>query len=85
MNNVKEFTVQNYYLVEIDHVGGVDPRNKVTKWSWDVYIATNEKEEYRGKALAPGRGVEVPWTVLGKKDLLEEMIEMCQQHMPKHP
>ncbi len=85
MDNINEFKVKNYYLVEIDNVGDVESRNEGKTWSWDIYIAANENEEYRGKALAPGRGIEVPWTALVKGDFLEEMIEICEEQMPKHP
>ncbi len=68
-----------HYLAEIDHVS-----DKLKSWSWDIYIAANEKE-ILGKALAPAQGVEVPWTPLGGHDLLEEMMTICEEQMPKHP
>ncbi|WP_332695798.1 hypothetical protein [Halalkalibacter lacteus] len=85
MDNIREFKVKNHYLVEIDNQGDLDYRQKVKTWSWDIYIAANDHQEYRGKALAPGKGIEIPWTELSKADLLEEMIEICERQMPKDP
>jgi hypothetical protein len=85
MENIREFTIKNHFLVEIDNLAVSECTNKFKTWSWDIYIAANDKQEYRGKALAPGRGVEVPWTVLDSQDFLEEMIEHCEQRMPKQP
>jgi len=84
MENIREFTIKNHFLVEINNAGA-DSTNKLRTWSWDIYIAVNEQQEYRGKALAPGQGVEVPWTVLEESDLLAEMIEHCEKLMPKQP
>ncbi|TWI59910.1 hypothetical protein [Halalkalibacter nanhaiisediminis] len=78
--HTKGLTVKNHYLAEIDYIGEREYKNK---WSWDIYIAANEKEEYHGKALAPGKGIEIPWTPLAGQDLLEEMMDMCEQQMPK--
>jgi hypothetical protein len=83
LDNIKEFKVKNHYLVEIDNLGNLDFRECLKRWSWDIYIASNDNHEYRGKALAPGKGVEVPWTKLRKADLLEEMIEICKRKMLK--
>lgn len=85
MENIREFQIKNHFLVEIDNVGSEDSTNKLRTWSWDIYIAANDQEEYRGKALAPGQGVEVPWTSLVQEDLLAEMIEHCEKLMPKQP
>jgi hypothetical protein len=81
LENMRGFTIKNYYMADINHVK--DSENK--RWSWDIYIAANDNEEYRGKALAPGKGVEIPWTPLVEKDFLEEMMAICEQVMPKHP
>lgn len=69
---------KKHYLAEIDY------KNRLERWSWDIYIASNENKEYVGKAMAPGKGIEVPWTVLEQKDYLGEMIEICEELMPKH-
>ncbi|GAE33238.1 hypothetical protein [Halalkalibacter akibai] len=74
-----DFKFKKHYLAEIDHVG-----EKLKSWSWDIYIAANDKQEYRGKALAPGQGIEIPWTPIGE-NILEEMMALCEQQMPKHP
>ncbi|MFC0559439.1 hypothetical protein [Halalkalibacter alkalisediminis] len=84
MDNIREFTIKNHFLVEIDNAG-VESTNKLKTWSWDIYIAANDQQEFRGKALAPGQGVEVPWTTLEKQDVLAEMIEHCEKLMPKQP
>ncbi|MFC0559436.1 hypothetical protein [Halalkalibacter alkalisediminis] len=76
---IGNFKVKNYYLAEIENVG-----DKLKSWSWDIYIAANDKMEYKGKALAPGKGIEVPWTSLGGQDVLEEMMDLCAQQMPKY-
>ncbi|MBP3950079.1 hypothetical protein [Bacillus suaedae] len=68
---------KKHYLAEIDY------KNCSERWSWDIYIVANENQEYLGKALAPGKGVEIPWTLLGQKDYLGEMIEICEELMPK--
>ncbi|MDT8858669.1 hypothetical protein N0O92_00405 [Alkalihalobacillus sp. MEB130] len=84
MENHKEFTVQNHYLVEIEQTRGVVSSDNFKTWSWDIYIARNEQEQYRGRALAPGKGIEIPWMELSKEDVLEEMISICEQQMPKN-
>ncbi|KHF41132.1 hypothetical protein [Halalkalibacter okhensis] len=83
MENHKEFTVKNHYLVEIKQTGEA-VKDNLKAWSWDIYIAMNEDQQYRGRALAPGKGVEIPWTELSKSDVLEEMITICEQEMPKY-
>jgi hypothetical protein len=75
------FTIKNYYLAEIDQVGNEEYRSNIDRWSWDIYIAANENSEYQGKAVAPGKGIEVPWTPLAGQDYLEEMMGICQQQM----
>ena len=76
---IGNFKMKNYYLAEIDHAG-----DKLKSWSWDIYIAANDKKEYKGKALAPGKGIEIPWTSLGGQNVLEEMMSLCEQKMPNH-
>ncbi|MDT8860365.1 hypothetical protein N0O92_08975 [Alkalihalobacillus sp. MEB130] len=77
---MKNLKVKNHYLAEIEHTG---EKNYKNRWSWDIYIAADENEEYRGKALAPGKGIEIPWTKLTGKDLLAEMMGLCESQMPK--
>ncbi|WP_088106104.1 hypothetical protein [Halalkalibacter urbisdiaboli] len=77
--NKEEFKVQNYYLVEIENT---DERYDKSRWSWDIFIAANENQEYRGKALAPGKGIEIDWTPLVGNDLLAEMMGLCESQMP---
>ncbi|ARK31956.1 hypothetical protein [Halalkalibacter krulwichiae] len=83
MENIREFSIKNHFLVEIDNKGDLASTNKQSTWSWDIYIAVNEHEEYRGKALAPGKGIEVPWITLTSSDMLEEMISHCENCMPR--
>lgn len=72
--------VNKYYLAEID----INPQKHQTeRWSWDIYISTNENDQYYGKAHAPGRGIEIPWTPLRKQDYLAEMIDLCEQNIPR--
>lgn len=80
MKRKNEYKVQNYYLAEIDQVEKGKSVLKMDRWSWDIYIAANENKEYQGKAVAPGKGIEIPWTPLGK-DFLEEMMGICQRKM----
>ncbi|GAE33244.1 hypothetical protein [Halalkalibacter akibai] len=83
MENIREFTVKNHFLVEIDNHAVQDGAGKLKTWSWDIYIAANDKAEYRGKALAPGKGIEVPWITLATENYLEEMIAHCEKRMPQ--
>ncbi|MCK0470247.1 hypothetical protein [Halalkalibacter sp. APA_J-10(15)] len=79
--NVKNSArVNKYYLAEID----INPKKHQTeRWSWDIYISTNDDDQYYGKAHAPGRGLEIPWTQLEKPDFLAEMIDLCEQKIPR--
>ncbi|GAE27432.1 hypothetical protein JCM9140_3579 [Halalkalibacter wakoensis JCM 9140] len=82
MENEKDFVVKNHYLVEINQARQENVKQNLKTWSWDIYIAMNGEQQV-GRALAPGKGIEIPWTQLTKYDGLEEMIEICEQQMFK--
>ena len=81
MNFSKRDKATRYILATINRAKG----NVKENWSWDIYIKRSSDQEFTGKAKAPGKGVEIPWTKLVQQDFLEEMLEKCQEQMLKHP
>ncbi|WP_413378255.1 hypothetical protein [Alkalihalobacillus sp. 1P02AB] len=77
----RDFKVKNHYLAEIDRTEGPEYYSSPERWSWDIYIAADHNKELHGKALAPGKGIEVPWTPLIEADALQEMMEKCEAQM----
>ncbi|KYG30582.1 hypothetical protein [Alkalihalobacillus trypoxylicola] len=77
----KEVSNKNYYLAEIDYKTQTAYSNSTERWSWDIYITATDNNEYIGRASAPGKGIEVPWTKLMTADYLQEMMEKCEEHM----
>ncbi|WP_062051286.1 hypothetical protein [Bacillus sp. JCM 19034] len=74
------FGQNKYYLAEID---STPTKHQAERWSWDIYISTNENDQCYGKAFAPGRGIEIPWTPLREQDYLAEMIDLCEQSISR--
>jgi hypothetical protein len=85
VENRRVFPVENHYLVEIDKVSTVGTIGTRTEtFSWDIYIASNKREEYRGRATCSHKKhLNISWTnlMIDKKTPLDEMIEICERLM----
>lgn len=70
-----------FHLVEIENkksVGNIGTTTEV--WKWEITIA-DKGEVYKGKAVVPGRKVELPWIQILGLQPLEKMINMCKKYM----
>ncbi|MEH6858745.1 hypothetical protein [Priestia megaterium] len=86
MENRRVFPVREHFLVEIDEVKPNGNMGLMTyTWSWDVYIASNTDDEYKGMAIAREKNVRVPWTTLTEHEYFNELINLCELRMQKHP
>lgn len=73
------FPVEKHYLVEIDKYRNAIESDEVEKvFVWDIYIASDGKENYRGKAIESTGEYKIDWIELDEIDLLQEMIRHCQ-------
>ncbi|KMK77396.1 hypothetical protein [Alkalihalobacillus pseudalcaliphilus] len=77
----KHFILRKYYLAEIDRKDFGSEISSPERWSWDIYIAADHDKVLHGKASAPGKGVELPWTPLLQTDALQEMMDKCEAQM----
>ena len=73
------FQVEKHYLVELDvYVNSIKSDEIEKVLIWDIYIASDGAEKYKGRAIESTGEYEVPWIELREIDLLQEMIGHCQ-------
>ena len=73
------FKVESHYVVEVDeYVNAIESEEVERIRVWDIYIASDGKEHYKGYAIDNTGEYKVPWVDLDDVDLLQEMIEHCQ-------
>jgi uncharacterized protein YrrD len=83
VENRRFYKVRSHYLLEIDKVQSFGSNGTMTEtFYWDVYISSNDQDEYKGKATCQGkRHLDIQWTTLSKLNLDEEMAEICERQM----
>jgi glyoxylate utilization-related uncharacterized protein len=71
--NILEYQVREHYTLTIDDLDG----NSRKIWNWEILIAENSAERYRGKAYDSVKGIEIPWAMLTnvRKTPYEQMLD----------
>lgn len=82
MESRRKYQVIEHYLIEIDNVKSFGSNGTMTNtFSWDVYIAVNDQDEYKGRAVEIAKNISLPWTSLKEHLYLDEMINYIERTM----
>lgn len=79
--NILKYQVREHYTLTIDDLDGRSGQI----WNWEILIADNASERYRGKAYDSSKSVEIPWAMLTniRKTPYEEMLDKIIAFMNK--